>query len=251
MSDASGKPAGKRLSKFALSGFVLSAGGIAAVAASGIGYRLGWWPAGTALNISESAVYVAAFGLVVSVIGVALSWPGARYRGLLLSLLGIATSLPVVAIGVQWEYATRTYPPINDISTDTDDPPVFWDMPNPTEYPGAEMAALQRAAYPDLAPLVLSVGSGRAYALAMALTRDKGWEIVADQPEEGRIEAVDRSFFYGFKDEIIIRIAAADGGVRVDLRSRSRIGRIDRGVNAKRIRAFLAALKESAGKVTQ
>jgi uncharacterized protein (DUF1499 family) len=192
-----------------------------------------------------------ALGLVLSVIGAVLSRPGARRRGFLLSLLGIAASLPVVAIAVQWEYATRTYPPINDISTDTEDPPVFWDMPNPTEYPGAEAAALQRSAYPDLAPLILSIPPDRAYALAMALSRDKGWEIVADEPKDGRIEAVDRSFLYGFKDEIIIRILASDGGARVDVRSRSRIGRIDRGVNAKRVRAYLAALKENAGKVKQ
>jgi len=251
MRDASRKTAGKRLSKFALSGFVLGTGGIAAVVASGIGYRLGWWQVGTALNISEWAAYVATLGLVVSVIGAVLSRPGARQRGLLLSLLGVAASLPVVAIGVQWEYATRTYPPINDISTDTDDPPVFWDMPNPTEYPGAETAALQRVAYPDLAPLILTVAPDRAYALALELVRDKGWEIVADEPKDSRIEAVDRSFLYGFKDEIIIRIAASDGGARVDLRSRSRIGRIDRGANARRIRAFLAALKGNAGNMKQ
>ena len=180
-----------------------------------------------------------------------MSRPGARQRGFLLSLLGIAASLPIVAIAAQWEYAARAYPPINDISTDTEDAPVFWDMPNPTEYPGAQMAALQRAAYPDLASLILSLAPDRAYALAMALIRDKGWEIVADEPKDGRIEAVDRSLLYGFKDEIIVRIAASDGGARVDLRSRSRIGRIDRGVNANRIRAFLAALKENAGKVKQ
>ena len=251
MNDVSRKIAGKRLSKFALSGLVLGAGGVGALAASGIGYRLGWWQVGTALEISEWAVYGAALGLVLSVIGAVLSRPGARRRGFLLSLLGIAASLPVVAIAVQWEYATRTYPPINDISTDTEDPPVFWDMPNPSEYPGAETAALQRAAYPDLAPLILNVAPERAYALAMALTRDKGWEIVADEPKDGRIEAVDRSFLYGFKDEIIIRIAASDGGARIDLRSRSRIGRIDRGANARRIRAFLAALKGNAGKMKQ
>jgi len=251
MSDTSRKTVGKRLSKFALSGFVLGAGGSAVLTASGIGYRLGWWQVGTALNISEWAVYGAALGLVLSLFGAILSRPGARQRSFLLSLLGIAASLPVVAIAVQWEYATRTYPPINDISTDTDDPPVFWDMPNPTEYPGAETATLQRAAYPDLAPLILSVAPEQAYALAMALTRDMGWEIVADEPKDGRIEAVDRSFLYGFKDEIIIRITAPDGGARVDLRSRSRIGLIDRGVNAKRVRAFLTALKEYAGKVKQ
>jgi hypothetical protein len=65
----------------------------------------------------------------------------------------------------------------------------------------------------------------------MALVRDKGWEIVADEPKDGRIEAVDRSFLYGFPDEIIVRIAASNGGARVDLRSRSRVGRIDRGAS--------------------
>jgi uncharacterized protein (DUF1499 family) len=186
---------------------------------------------------------------VVSVVGAMVSRPSARRRGFLLSLLGITASLPVVAIAGQWEYAARTYPPINDISTDTEDAPVFWDMPNPSEYPGAKTAAVQRAAYPDLVPLILSIPPDRAYALALALTREKGWEVVADEPKDGRIEAVDRSFLYGFPDEITIRIAASNGGARVDLRSRSRIGRIDRGVNAKRIRVFLAALKERASRV--
>ena len=147
---------------------------------------------------------------MVSVISAIVSRPGGRRRGFLLSLLGIAASLPVVAIAAQWEYAARTYPPINDISTDTEDAPVFWDMPNPTEYPGAKTAALQRAAYPDLAPLVLNVAPDRAYALALALTREKGWEVVADEPKDGRIEAVARSFLYGFRDEIVIRIAPLD-----------------------------------------
>lgn len=251
MSETSRIPTGKSWSKSALSGLVLGVCSIGVLATSALGYRLGWWQVGTALNISEWAVYVAAFGFVVSVIGAVVARPGARPGGFLLSVLGIAASLPIVALAVQWEYAARTYPSINDISTDIEDPPVFWDMPNPTLYPGAAVAALQRAAYPDLVPLNLSVAPDRAYALAKALIKDKGWEIVADEPKEGRIEAVERSLLYGFKDEIVIRIAASDGGARVDLRSRSRIGRIDRGVNAKRIRSFLAALKKSAGKVKQ
>lgn len=251
MRDVSSSRASKRLSKFALVGFLLGLGGVVTLVASATGYRLGWWPVSTALNISEWAVYAAALGLVASAIGAVLSWPGARHRGLVLSLLGIAVSLPIVAIAARWEYAARAYPPINDISTDTEDPPVFWDMPNPSVYPGEYTAALQRAAYPDLAPLLLNSTPSRTYALAMALIKNKGWEIVADDAAEGRIEAVDRSLFYGFKDEIVIRIAKSDGGARVDLRSRSRIGRIDRGVNAKRIRSFLAALKENADKVKQ
>lgn len=242
--DAAPQRAERPPSRAALWGLVLGLGGIAGVLTSGAGYRLGWWQVATALQIAEWAAYGAGFGLTLSVVGAVRSRPGTGPHGFLVSVLGLAISVPVVAMAIQWEYAARTYPPINDISTDTDDPPFFWDMPNPMDYPGAETAALQRAAYPDLAPLELAVAPDRAYALALALAHDKGWEIVADEPEEGRIEAVHSSLLYGFRDEIIIRVAPANGGTRVDLRSRSRIGRIDRGVNARRIRAFLAALKE-------
>ena len=246
MNDTARKPDSKILSKFALFGLLAAAGGVAILAASAIGYRIGWWHVLTALQVAEWAAYAAALGLVLSVIGALRSRPGARRRGFLSSLLGIAVSLPVVAMALQWEYATRTYPPINDISTDIEDPPVFWDMPNPTDYPGGETATRQRAGYPDLAPLELSVAPDEAYALALALANDKGWEIVASDPDDGRIEAVETSFLYGFKDEVIIRISPSDDGAMVDVRSRSRIGRIDRGANAKRIRAFLAALRERA-----
>lgn len=251
MSDAPQQPPNKRLSGFALSGLILGAGGLAGVAASAAGYRLGWWPVGTALQIAEWAVYSAALGVAMSAIGAVRSRPGTGRRGFLLSLIGLGASLPIVAMAAQWEYAARTNPPINDISTDIEDPPVFWDMPNPSEYPGTVTAALQRANYPDLATLILNIPPERAHALALALVKDKGWEIVANEPGDGRIEAVARSALYGFKDEIVVRIAATAGGARVDVRSRSRLGRIDRGVNAKRIRAFLVALKENAGEIKQ
>ena len=70
-------------------------------------------------------------------------------------------------------------PPINDISTDTADAPVFWDMPNPTDYPGAKTAALQHAAYPDLAPLKLGLTPEQAFAQALLVAQAKGWTIVA------------------------------------------------------------------------
>ena len=90
MSDTSHKLGAKPLSGFALSGLVFGAGGVGALAVSGIGYRFGWWQVVTALEISEWAVYVAALGLVLSVIGAVLSRPGACQRGFLLSVLGIA-----------------------------------------------------------------------------------------------------------------------------------------------------------------
>ena len=236
----------KPLSRSAVAGAVLGAAGLAGLVGLGLGFRLGLWSFPPALVAAEWLVYAAALGVLLAAIGAVRSRPGAGKRGFVLSLLGLALALPVVAIGAQWEYATRTTPQINDVSTDTEDAPVFWHMPNPTQYP-AQSAALQRAGYPDLATLKLGIGPERAYAHALAVVKDNGWEIVADDPKDGRIEAIATSLLYGFKDEIAIRVAAADGGSRVDVRSRSRLGRIDRGVNAKRIRAYLAALRSKEG----
>lgn len=234
------------VSKPALAGLVLGVAALAAVAISGIAYRLGGWHFTVGLQVTEWAVYGAAVALALSAVGLIQARPQARPRGFLLGILGVAAALPVVAMGLHWEYATRTYPPINDISTDTEDPPVFWDMPNPTNYPGAETAALQRAAYPDLAPLELAMPPEKAFAHALAVAEGRGWAIVAHVPQEGRIEATDTSLLYGFTDEIAVRVAPSDGGAKVDVRSRSRLGRIDRGVNAKRIRAYLKALQAHA-----
>lgn len=249
MSEAKGRRGDRPWSRTALTGFALGLGAIAGIALSGIGYRYDWWQVTAALSISTYAAYAAALGLVLSVIGLARSRPGGGRRGFALGLLGLAASLPVVAMAVQWEYATRAYPPINDVSTDIEDPPVFWDMPTPTDYPGGKVAELQREAYPDLAPLALPIAPDQAFALARELVEDEAWEIVAEEPEDGRIEAVASSFLYDFKDEIIIRVTPSDGGAIVDVRSRSRTGRLDRGVNANRIRAVLAELKQRSGTI--
>src|SRR3546814_980755 len=113
----------------------------------------------------------------------------------------------------------------NDIATNLENPPIFRAMPRPGAYPGGETAALQRAAYPGLQPLSLDIAPERAFALARALVEDRGWTIIAEHPGEGRIEAVATTLLYGFEDEVIIRIAPAEAGSVVDLRSRSRLGR--------------------------
>lgn len=236
----------KPLSWTAVSGLILGLAVIVAIVASGLGSRLGWWHFTVGLQVSEWAAYGAAVAFVLSAVGLVQARPGAARRGLVVALLGLLVALPPVAMAIQWEYATRIYPPINDISTNTEDAPVFWDMPNPTDYPGAKSAALQRAAYPDLAPLKLAMPPDQAFAQALALAKDKGWVIVASVPEEGRLEVTVTSLLYGFTDEVIVRVKASDAGAQVDVRSRSRIGRIDRGVNAKRIRTYLAALHERA-----
>lgn len=235
-------PISRRRPILFLAGLLLSLAAIAAVLLAGIGYRQGWWHFLQGLRIAEWAVYAAGLGLVLSLAAAITARPGRR--GFVSALPGVLLALPVLGMALQWEVATRTTPPINDISTDTEDPPVFWDMPNPTEYPGEKFATLQRTGYPDIAPLLVKQTPDAVYAQAMALVNERGWAVVASDVAEGRIEAVATSRLFGFADEVAVRISPAEGGARVDMRSRSRLGKIDRGTNAQRIRAYLGDLNQ-------
>lgn len=136
-------------------------------------------------------------------------------------------------------------PPINDITTDTQDPPVFAAAGRALAYPGEDFARQQRAAYPDLAPLELPVPPAEALARAERAARALGWTRVASDPAAGTLEAQDVTRIFRFVDDVVIRVRPAPGGAgsRVDVRSKSRDGRGDLGANAARIRAFQAALR--------
>jgi len=239
----------KPLSSTVLLGFALSVVVIITIAISILGYRFGWWRHPEAFSIFEWATYAAIIALIASGYGAFKARLQGRHRGLLLGMTGIALSLPVITATVLFEYSAKVYPGINDISTDTQDPPSFWDVPNPMEYPGQVAADLQQAAYPDLSPLPLPVSPEQAFEQALIVITDKGWEVIAKVPNDGRIEAIDTSLLFGFKDEVVVRITPSNDGAIVDVRSRSRIGRIDRGANAKRIRDYLKSLKERVARL--
>jgi uncharacterized protein (DUF1499 family) len=228
-------------------GVLLGLAALGAIAISALGYRQGWWPLAQALTFAQYAVYAAILAFLVSAVAMVWSAARRRYGQLLLATVGLLAALVPTAIGAQWEYTGRTTPRVNDISTDTMNPPPFRDTPTRAAYP-AQNAELQHATYPDLAPLELPLGPRDAFAAALALVRARGWEILAADQDQRHIEAVASTFLYGFKDEVAIRVAPSATGSRVDVRSRSRLGRNDRGANAKRIRAFLADLaKAGAG----
>ncbi len=236
----------KSISRMALLGFALAVAAIVTIAISVVGYRSGWWRHLEAFSLFGWATYTAIIALILSAYGLFKTRPQGQQHGLLLSIAGIVLTLPIITAVVLFEYNAKIYPEINDISTDTLDPPSFWDVAEPMEYPGESVAELQQAAYPDLVTLLLPVTSEQAFEHALTIITDKGWDIVAKVPEEGRIEAEVSSLLYGFKDEVVVRIATSNGGTIVDVRSRSRIGHIDRGTNAKRIRNYLKVLKERA-----
>jgi uncharacterized protein (DUF1499 family) len=217
-----------------------------------VGSRLGWWHFRTGFSMLRWAADGGLLAAAVSIAGLILSRrPFSRLR-LFFSFSGLVIGLLVV--GILWSLwrTAQTVPPIHDITTDTENPPVFVsilplrkDAPNPADYGGPEVAAQQKAAYPDLAPAMIPMPFSQAFEQALRTARDMGWMIVNSSPGEGRIEATDTTFWFGFKDDIVIRITAAGQESRVDVRSVSRVGRSDVGTNAKRIRKFLEKLKKT------
>ena len=168
----------------------------------------------------------------------------------MLTVVGILIGLVVVGIPWQMKRTAQRVPAIHDISTDTDDPPRFdavlplrKDAPNAADYGGPEIAAQQHAAYPDVRPLLWRMPSSQAFTQALHAAEAMGWEIVAADPIEGRLEATDTTFWFGFKDDIEVRITAQGADSRVGVRSKSRVGRGDAGANAARIRAYFERLK--------
>jgi hypothetical protein len=142
------------------------------------------------------------------------------------------------------------WPSIHDITTDPDDPPAFEALlrrragrwVSPPEYDGPGAAAEQRRAYPDIQPKVVAAPLARVFDEALAAARAMGWEIVAHSRETGRIEALATTRLLRFKDDIVVRLRESGAATRVDVRSKSRLGRGDLGTNARRIRRFLEAL---------
>lgn len=238
----------KPLSITAMLGLITAVTALVMAGTAVYGYRAADLHFVTAIKNFEWAAYTAGGAMILSFAGLWIVRPNATHRGLLLGLIGLILSLPLVIFILNFEYAARAYPPINDITTDTQDPPTFWDVPYPVTYPGDQVAELQRQGYPNLKHLEVAMDPDQVFKLASIVARDMGWEIVANNISDMQIEAVARSFIFGFEDYVLIRLQDNNGHTRVDMRSHSRLGRIDRGTNAKHIRTYFHALKQQVEK---
>jgi uncharacterized protein (DUF1499 family) len=211
-------------------------------------YRIGVLSLPTAFTMLRWAAYAGlaavALGVGPAMIGYAR---GDRMRVLVatLALLGGAAAF---GVPFQWQQSAQSVPPIHDISTDLENPPAFQavvplraEAPNTLER-SALLVQQQREGYPDLAPATLPVPGDQAFDRALAEAQDAGWRIVTADKAGGRIEATDTTRWFGFEDDIVVRLTPWGSGTRVDVRSVSRIGRSDAGTNARRIRRYLAEL---------
>ena len=239
--------------KFALLACAIAALGLTLLGVAGPAYRLRVLSLPSAFTLLRWAAYV---GIAAMLAGLLAGLVAYRHSARVITLLAAAAFLGgVAAFGIpfQWQRAARSVPPIHDITTDLDNLPTFEaivplraDTPNGLDRP-ATLADEQRQGYPDLAPITLSMPSDQTFDRALAAAQEAGWRIVTADKGSGRIEATDTTRWFGFQDDIVVRLTPWGAGTRVDVRSVSRIGRSDVGTNARRIRRYLDRLRSDGG----
>ena len=223
-----------------------------AAGASGYGYRYGVWSLGTGFGVLRWAAYGAIAAALIAIVAAALTAPSLHRRGLVPAIVALMIAVVTFSFPALLLQRAKSTPDIHDITTDFDDPPPLVAVlparakaPNSAQYGGPDVAAKQRSGYPEVQPLNTPNPPDVTFARALAIARDMGFEIVATTPASGIIEATDTTRWFGFKDDIVVRVRPAPGGSRVDMRSVSRIGGSDIGTNAKRVERYLAALADA------
>ncbi len=227
-------------------GLALALASAVALLLAPIGVRAGLWSYVVGFALLAASILLALGAVVLASIGLYTTkqwFPG---------IAGVVIALIVLVVPAVFIVSARGAPPIHDITTDTRDPPAFVavlplrrDAANPPEYEGERVAEQQRRAYPDLRPVGVPIPTPEAFERSLSAARALGWEIAASDAAAGRIEAVDTTFWFGFRDDIVIRIREDAGGSRIDVRSKSRVGVGDAGANARRIRAFVESIRGS------
>jgi len=191
------------------------------------------------LIFSLSGAVGLVFGAGMAAIGVMRFVRGRDGGGRIFATAAIPLVAGLMVLASFLSTPSATY---NDVTTDLADPPVFLAGPAAgISYPDS-FRAWHRETYPYLASARLSIPAEAAFTQAKALVETNGWAIKAEDRTQGLIHAVARTAVFRFEDDVAIRVRANGVGSVVDLRSRSRIGRGDRGVNARRIRDYLLAL---------
>ena len=255
-----GEPVPKKIDYW---GYIVLAAGVGALfwgLVSAVGTGWGYWEYTSGLKGVAGAFLL---GLGAILIGAVQGWrvrkavnPPPRAR----RWVGMVVALAYVAWVGTFLMAALTVPAIHDVSTDLADPPAFQTLAlradNLDNIPGADdkdmsgLTPLQRWAvvhqkdYGDIRSVRSNEPVPMVIAKAERLAKARGWDVAVSLPEEGRFEATETSAFFQFKDDVVLRVRPSETGEGsiVDMRSVSRVGVSDLGMNAKRVRSFLADL---------
>jgi len=230
---------------------VLAVVGLITLGVAGPGSRWGWWHFGRGFQLLRWGAIGGIAAAAVGLLGVVLALALRRWRWAGVGALALLVGLGTVGVPYTMLQRARAAAAIHDITTDFQDPPQFRAVLehrtgalNPPEYDGPVVAALQQRAYPDIGPAIFQEDEPAVFDAVQAVAKRMGWQVVVAVPEHRRLEATVTSTWFGFKDDVVVRLRPDPLGTRVDVRSKSRVGRSDLGANARRVRAFLKALTD-------
>src|SRR5260370_2148539 len=223
--------------------------GIAVVSAGIVSGHFGMTASVIGLQIFLLGCFVSGVGLIIGIIAILVTWLSksrriAFSRAVFGTVLSAIVFLPVANVIAH----TRRYPPINDIATDVNNPHEFvhaQEQPanqgHDMKYNPAKYAPIQQAApaYKDLAPFKSNMPPDDLFKKVQMIAGEvPGWQITYGESKTRTLEGVATSQLFRFEDDFVIRVEAAPDGAGsiVEMRSKSRDGRGDLGVNYNRIK---------------
>ena len=204
---------------------------------------------GTAFTSLRFGVYVGGAAIILIILQVLLNRKNVNWGSTL-----VCAILALIAVGMPVSMMSKAsaVPPIHDITTDVTNPPEFVAIaplregaPNSVAYEGGDVTKQQIEAYPEIQLLPQPVNE--VYMAAEKAIEALGWERVSDGALPNTLEATDTTTWFGFKDDVVIRLTAKSDDTLVDVRSKSRVGKSDLGKNAERIETFMAELRSQLG----
>ena len=240
-----------RTKSLALASLVLGFLGILVPIIGAVGTRVDLWGYTIGLFMTPAGLLLALAGLLIGVRAMLrLRKLGER---LVLAAHGAGLSLLVVLYFGSLMITVFSVPPIHNVSTDIEDPPQFThaqslrtEHENSLDYDIEAIGEIQREGYPEVKPLVMELAPDEMFGRVKRVLLDMGMEVTKEDPAQGEMEAVATTFWFAFKDDLVVRLREVEGGTRMDLRSVSRVGVVDIGANADRIMEVIKRVEEAS-----
>lgn len=244
------QPMPRRGSRLSRAGIRAAVAGLALLLVATAVARAGLLGGGPAMAIYLTGSALLAAALAACGLGLLVSGGSAGSTSAPATWLALLAGLGVTANNAVLLGQGQGAPAIQDVSTDTFNPPDFVALvpiradagASPPDYAGAAAAAAQKSAYPDLQPVYFPRPANTVFDAALAAVGDLGWTLVDASAADGRIEATAESPWLRIREDVVIRIQPGRDQTRVDARSKSRAADGDRGANARRLREFTSAL---------
>jgi hypothetical protein len=221
-------------------------------------HRLTSFPTLAAINLFAVSMAGMVLASLIALVAFVQIWRRG-YKGAGSAAIGILLPVLLLAWPLSYVPALINLPPINDVTTDVEQPPRFVELArqrgqgaNPIDYPAERSVELQQKAYPDLRTFVIDRSAEETFELVEEVVRKFRWRVAASTPPStrppkgGTLEATEQTPLAGFTDDIAIRVEGGAKETRVDVRSASRYGHHDFGQNASRVRRFLTELQARA-----